>query len=393
MKLILKKSTTYISFGFALAGLLVVLGLFLFVNRPATAQSEGGRLITLHDRGVETAFITTKATLREALAEQNIRLDAKDAVEPSVDEKLVAPDYQVNIYRARPVTIIDGAVRQKIITPYQTPERIVSDAGITLHAEDETSLERSADYIGDGAGLQLNIDRATVLSLNLYGKVTDVRTQADTIGDMLKEKNIELGANGRASLPLETSISHGLSVRIWQEGKQTVTVDEEVAFTTEQVKDADRVIGYKEVQTPGIAGKRTATYEITIQNGIEISRTEIASIVTQEPVKEVVIVGSKSNNLPYSGSGSKSDWLAASNIPQDAWGYVDYMVAKESSWNPNAVNASSGACGLAQALPCSKVPGNPYDPVNSLNWMNNYVNGRYGGWQEAYNFWVKNRWY
>ena len=353
---------------------------------------DGGRLITVHDRGKDTSFITTKATLKDALAEQHITLDQKDAVEPSPDEKLVAPSYQVNIYRARPVIIIDGATRQKVITPYQSAERIVKDAGITLYPEDKTSLTRSTDYVTDGAGLQLTIDRATPITLDLYGKITTIRTQGKTVADMLKEKNIGLGNDGRVSVDLSTPITEGMQLRVWREGKQTITVDEAVAFDTNQIKDADRAIGYKAVQTAGVAGKRTVTYEITIQNGVEVGRTEIASITTQAPVTQVEVIGSKQPGLAYTGGGSKTEWLAASNIVAEDWGYADYIVGRESGWNPNSVNKSSGACGLAQALPCGKVPGNPYNPVDSLNWMNNYVT-KYGGWQGAYNFWLANHWY
>ncbi|MFZ1250052.1 MAG: ubiquitin-like domain-containing protein [Candidatus Microsaccharimonas sp.] len=363
-----------------------------FFTNSATAQSQSGRLITVHDRGAEKAFITTKATLKEALIEHDIQLDDKDAVEPSLDEKLVAPDYQVNIYRARPVTVIDGATRTKVVTPYQSAERIVSDANIQLHSEDTVALKRSADIVGDGAGLQLTIDRAVPLVIDLYGTKTEVRTQAETVGEMLKEKNIDLGVDGRASASSETPISQGMEIRIWREGKQTVSAEEPVAFDTEQIKDADRPIGYKEVQTAGQAGKQTVTYEIDIQNGVEVTRTKIAAITTVQPVKQVEIVGSKPNTLPYTGGGTKSEWLAASNIPQEFWGYADFMVQKESGWNPNAVNKSSGACGLAQALPCSKLGTNWSNPVVALNWMNQYV-GRYGGWEGAYNFWQKNHWY
>jgi len=228
--------------------------------------------------------------------------------------------------------------------------------------------------------------------LDLYGAKTDIRTQGETVGEMLKEKNITLGAQDMASVSMDTPIVSGMEVRIWREGKHTIHTEEEVGFETEQIKDADRPVGYKEVQTPGATGKRTVTYEVEIKNGVEVSRTEIASLVTVAPVKQVEVIGSKPKTLPYTGGGSKTDWLAASNISRDNWGYADFMVQKESGWNPNAVNKSSGACGLAQALPCSKVPGNPYNPVDSLNWMNGYVN-RYGGWEGAYNFWITHHWY
>lgn len=372
--------------------LVAALGATLFPSQTADAQSEGGRLITLHDRGIETAFITNGATLREALSQQGVQLDAKDAVEPSLDEKLVAPDYQVNIYRARPVMVVDGATRQKIVTPYQTGERIAQDAGISLYPEDVTHLTRSNDIVGDGAGLQLQIDRAVPLELDLYGAITSVRTQGTTVGEMLHEKHITIGARDGVSLSLDTPITEGMRVRVWREGTQTINTQEAVAFETERIDDADRPVGYREVRTAGRAGLRAVTYEIEIKNGVEVSRSEIASLILEQPVTQIEIIGTKPKTLPYTGGGTKTEWLAASNIAPENWGYADYIVGKESSWNPNATNKSSGACGLAQALPCGKVPGNPYNPVDSLNWMNTYVN-RYGGWEGAYNFWLAHRWY
>lgn len=92
-------------------------------------------------------------------------------------------------------------------------------------------------------------------------------------------------------------------------------------------------------------------------------------------------------------SGDKQSWLAASGIPQHEWGYVDSIVTRESGWNPNAVNKSSGACGLGQQLPCGKWAGAWNDPVAALRAMNGYVHGRYGGWAGAVAFWQANKWY
>lgn len=90
--------------------------------------------------------------------------------------------------------------------------------------------------------------------------------------------------------------------------------------------------------------------------------------------------------------GTKEDWMRAAGIPQDVWFYADFIVSHESGWNPNAVNPSSGACGLGQQLPCGKWAGAWNDPVAALRAMNGYVS-RYGGWAGAYAFWQANRWY
>lgn len=96
----------------------------------------------------------------------------------------------------------------------------------------------------------------------------------------------------------------------------------------------------------------------------------------------------------YSGGGSKEEWMTAAGIAPEDWGYVDFIVSKESGWNPNAVNSSSGASGLVQALPCGKVPGSCFNPVDNLRWANSYAQDRYsGGWEGAYLFWQANHWW
>jgi len=97
--------------------------------------------------------------------------------------------------------------------------------------------------------------------------------------------------------------------------------------------------------------------------------------------------------LFYTGGGAPAEWMAAAGISDADMGYVDYIVSRESGWNPNATNRSSGACGLVQALPCSKVPGNGYDPVDNLRWATGYATGRYGSWAGAYAFWTSNHWW
>jgi hypothetical protein len=116
---------------------------------------------------------------------------------------------------------------------------------------------------------------------------------------------------------------------------------------------------------------------------------------TAEPAGEGSSSGSSgaATRPMYTGGGSPAEWMAAAGIAEADWGYVDYIVKKESGWNPNATNRSSGACGLVQALPCSKVPGNGYDPVDNLRWGHGYATGRYGSWAAAYDFWTRNHWW
>lgn len=257
-----------------------------------TSHAEG-RLITLYDRGEKSVFLTQAATIGEALKEQGIELDVRDAVEPSVAEELVAPDYRVNIYRARPVIVVDGITRTKIITPYQTAQRIAKDAGITLYVEDKATMSRSFDLVGDGAGLVLTIQRATHFTFDLYGKKSEVRTHGRTVGDMLKEKNVLIGADDRVSVPQTSPMYNGMEIRVWREGKQTITDEQAIGFGVEFVYDADRPVGYRAIQTPGKPGVLMVTYEVEIKDGKELSRKEIARLETRHPATQQLTIGIK----------------------------------------------------------------------------------------------------
>lgn len=271
-------------------GLLIVL-VGLFLGSQLFAQPNGKTLLVVYDRGQTTVFVTAARTVEDALNEQQIELDIQDTVEPSRKDELVAAEYRVNIYRARPVTVEDGAVRTQVLTPYQSAQRIATHAGMTLYPEDRTVLSRSPDITVDGAGLTMRVDRAVPFQLELYGDRSEVRTQATTVAEFLNDKNITLGERGRVSAPLESPIAEGMFLRVWREGRQTITVTEPIAFATERIFDADRPVGYREVQTPGTAGAKTITYEIEIVEGVEVSRTEIAQLVLREPVKEIAVFG------------------------------------------------------------------------------------------------------
>ena len=282
--------------GFAVAGSVSV----LLMNAAMAQGTESDpqptsdeRLISLHDRGVERTILTKARTVREALKAAQVDIaEGQDVVEPGLDEELIATKYNVNIYRARPVTIIDGALRQRVITAHQTPKQIAKVANITLYPEDKV-VAHSGDLLVHGADTVFEIDRATPVSLTLYGKQTEVRTHVATVGELLKEKNITLGKDDTLSLPASAPITNGMQIELWRNGTQTVSVDEEIGFTTEKIQDANRDPSYHEVKERGENGKKTVTYEIEMRNGVEISRKEIASVTAKEPKKQVEVVGAK----------------------------------------------------------------------------------------------------
>lgn len=404
MRILTKKKTVISGVSIAISCLLaVVIGFFIVSTRTAGAETKpvnGERLLTVHDGGVDRVILTRATNLSDAFKEADITLDPQDLVEPGLDHELVASNYDINVYRARPVTIVDGSVRQKVLSPYQTAPQIAQQAGITLYPEDQADVDVSTVNAGyQDVGLQMTVDRAMPFTFVLYGKTMTARTQATTVEAMLKEKDITLGANDRVSVDGSTAISPDLTVRVWREGKQTVTVDEEVSFETETIKDADRPTSYKEVKTPGTKGSRSVTYEVTVQDGQEVARTEIASLVTKEPVKQVEVVGSKlpTPTNPTEAQALGHQMMLDFGYGEDQWPCLYNLWMRESGWRTTAGNVSSGAYGIPQALPASKMAVYGADYLTNasvqITWGLNYIKGRYGTPCGAWDSFQAKGWY
>lgn len=66
------------------------------------------------------------------------------------------------------------------------------------------------------------------------------------------------------------------------------------------------------------------------------------------------------------------------------------IINNESGSNPYAINKSSGACGIPQALPCSKLLnkiGSLENIAGQVQWMIDYVSDRYTTPKNALYFW------
>ncbi|WP_369213463.1 lytic transglycosylase domain-containing protein [Streptomyces flavofungini] len=89
--------------------------------------------------------------------------------------------------------------------------------------------------------------------------------------------------------------------------------------------------------------------------------------------------------------------MARQMVPGDQFQCFSNIVNHESTWNYKATNASSGAYGLVQALPGSKMSSAGADwqtnPATQIKWGLGYMNDRYGSPCGAWSFWQANNWY
>lgn len=114
------------------------------------------------------------------------------------------------------------------------------------------------------------------------------------------------------------------------------------------------------------------------------------------PLKPVVPTVKKVTVLQVTGDTSTAVTTGQQMAAQRGWTGADWnalyvLWMRESGWNPRALNRSSGACGIPQALPCSKIPDQSI--AGQIKWGLDYIQRRYGSPSGAMQHWQQKHWY
>ncbi len=117
-------------------------------------------------------------------------------------------------------------------------------------------------------------------------------------------------------------------------------------------------------------------------------------------------VTSRANTLERSTStsGTTSEYqsYAHDKVLEYGWTEYDYeclvkLWNRESGWNPNSHNSSSGAHGIPQALPASKMAseGSDYytNGYTQIRWGLKYIKSRYGSPSSAWSHFLSHNWF
>lgn len=122
-----------------------------------------------------------------------------------------------------------------------------------------------------------------------------------------------------------------------------------------------------------------------ITSSVTLQRVPPASIIE---IKQVVVMQTVPTNTRD----------IAHTIVDATWGDGEWesfvnVEDSEAGFNLYAINPSSGACGLMQALPCSKLHCNLSDAQCQITSMVEYIKERYGTPSATWRFHISHGWY
>jgi uncharacterized protein YabE (DUF348 family) len=260
----------------------------------------GGRKVDTHDAlivyvshdGVQQIVPTKEPTVGALLNKLHITLNQGDVVEPSASTPINQDEFRINVYRAVPVEVVDGTTKTFTFSAATTPRSIVEQAGIQLYPDDEVSTQPTTNFLQEDAiGERVVINRATPVSLNLYGTEVQIRTHEKTVGALLKDRGVHLASTDSVEPAPTTPITANQQIFIIRKGTKLLNSTQSVPMPIQRVNDPSLSVGTSAIRQAGSAGQKIVTYEEQLQNGKVIGSVPIQSVITVPPVTEILAVG------------------------------------------------------------------------------------------------------
>jgi len=207
-----------------------------------------------------------------------------------------------------------------------------------------------------------------------------VLTDETSVSDVLRRAGIAVGDLDRVNPPSYSRAEDGMTITIRRVVEETVVVQEAIPFERQTVPNDGMQVGEWRLIQSGTNGIAEVTYRITYEDGVEVSRSPIRSVLITPPHNEVVMVGSQgqlptvtvNGTLAYISGGNA--WImrqnSANRRPLTLDGGVDGRVFELSGdgrrllFTRSLIQVAAEVGGLATATPPQAI--SQGEPFNSL---------------------------
>ncbi|MFE5334501.1 G5 domain-containing protein [Isoptericola sp. NPDC056573] len=389
----------------------------------AVAYADARKTVTLDVDGDVKTVTSYSGSVDDLLTSQGVVVGDRDLVTPAAGATL-EDGSDVVVRSGKELSLqVDGKDTDAWVTALDADEALDS---LTARGGD-VRIVASRD--GERASLPVDVDTDGPVAV-VHDGTTDVVEDAEDVEAVLAEADVELGKNDRvhvtdaANAEVKKHVAAAVADQQKQaekqaekkDGAQTEQVAAEAAAPAPQVAVVVQRVETKKVTTTkavdhktttkksgdrysdvdakvvkkGKDGERTIVHRVTTVDGKVVKKTKVSDEVTTKPVTRVLVKGTKERPEPepktpsYSGSTRSigKQMAAARGWSGEQWSCLESLWTKESGWNASAANPSSGAYGIPQSLPGSKMASAGSDwqtnPATQIEWGLGYIADVYG---------------
>lgn len=178
----------------------------------------------------------------------------------------------------------------KLETSAKSVAQVLEDIGYNFIEGSKINYDLKDKIEND---MVIDIDTEKKVNFSNGGHLVSVTTFADTVGDLLKEENIELDKDDIVSPAKETNLKKVNTVTVDYYKEETFTKKEAIKFDVKTTPTMNLEYGQKKVTTKGVNGEKTLTFAKTFKNGKLLETNKVDEKVSKKPVTQEVLVGRK----------------------------------------------------------------------------------------------------
>ncbi len=225
------------------------------------------------------------------LASKGIKPDTHDSVVPGVDAP-VTDGSRIAVRIGRPLALSIDGEKRTVWTTATKVSTALEQVGVRF-GNAALSVSRSADIDRSGMALEVITPKKVALKV-ANDKVEKHNVPAETVGDLLADVDAGVDRNDIVRPSRSAELTDGTRVVVTKIGTRTKRVPRETipAPVTEK-KDDSMMEGESETVREGSDGVRDVTYKVRFRNGEVVKRSIVKQKVLDEPVAEIVKIGTK----------------------------------------------------------------------------------------------------
>ena len=114
---------------------------------------------------------------------------------------------------------------------------------------------------------------------------------AITVGEVIRQAQIELGAQDEVNPPQFTQITDGMRITIARISEETECEETEVAYQERRIPYEALPPGEERLQQPGQNGIQQVCYRVTVRDGVRSDPVQISSVPLEEPQDAIIYYG------------------------------------------------------------------------------------------------------
>jgi resuscitation-promoting factor RpfB len=185
--------------------------------------------------------------------------------------------------------LIDGEKRQ-ILSQSMTVKDILIEQGIELSEHDFVQPSANTEL---NSNMVITYKTAKKVHLNVGDDKSETWTTADTVGELLKEENIQISELDVINLSLDDQVMQDQQIIITRVRKENIVIEEKIEYKVQYQKDATLLKGIEKVVQSGKKGLKEKHFEVTFINGVEQNRLLTEEKVVTKQQNKIVAIGTK----------------------------------------------------------------------------------------------------